>query len=57
MASTAAKTSKSAKAAKPAAAARRFPKLPFKPTGGLTRAQIRKAVRDVIAQRQAQPQG
>lgn len=57
MASPAAKTSKSGRAAKPATAARRFPKLPFKPSGGLTQAQIRKAVRDVIAQRQAQPQG
>lgn len=53
MASNAAKSKSPAKAAKPASAADRIRTPPFKPTNGITRAQIRKAIREVRAEREA----
>lgn len=55
-ATTTNKTGRTARATKPVSAADRIKTPSFKPTDGVTRAQIRKAVRDVIAKRPAQPQ-
>lgn len=43
--------------AKPVSAADRIHTPPFKPTGGITRAQIRKVIREVAAKRGSKQQG
>lgn len=53
MASTAAKSNSYRKAEKPASAADRLRTPPYRPTGGITVAQIRKAIREVRAERGA----
>jgi len=59
MASNAAKSKTPSKGAKPASAADRIRTPPFKPTNGITRAQIRKVIREIAEKREAkqQPQG
>ena len=53
MASRVAKVKSSSSAAKPISAADRLRALPFKPTNGLTQKKIRKAIREVRAEREA----
>lgn len=55
MASTTAKPRKASKAAKPISAADRIKTPPFKPTNGITRKQIDKVIREIMAKRDAQP--
>ncbi len=57
MASTAAQPGNIGKATKPVSAADRIKTPPFKPTNGITRKQIDKVVRDIMARREAQPRG